>query len=64
LAKYKLDLVGVQGIGWDKVDTVKAEGLFFLVKKETEVIKGEQEFFVLHRTVSAGKRVEFVSDRK
>jgi hypothetical protein len=33
LARYKLDLVGVQEVRWDKVDTVRAgDYIFFDVK--------------------------------
>jgi hypothetical protein len=33
------------------------------VEKVTKIINWEQEFFVHHRTVSAVKREQFVSDR-
>ena len=42
----------------------KNRGLNFSIEKETKIINGPQEFFVHHRIVSAGKRVEFLSDRK
>jgi len=31
LAKYKLDLVGVQEVRWDKGDTVRAEDYIFFI---------------------------------
>jgi len=33
------------------------------MEKETKINNWEQDFFVHHKTVSAVKRVEFVSDR-
>jgi hypothetical protein len=44
LAKYKLDLVGVQGIRWDN---------YFFIEKETK-INEEQDVFVHHRIEPAG----------
>jgi hypothetical protein len=63
LAKYKLDLVGVQEVRWDKEGTVRAgEYIFFYGKgqKKSSIANG---FFVHQRIVSAIKRVEFVSAR-
>ena len=36
---------------------------FFSMEKEMKLINWEEDFFVLHRTVSAVKGVEFVNDR-
>jgi hypothetical protein len=63
LARYKLDLVGVQEVRWDKEGTVKAGDYSFSMGKEIKIISWEQVFFVHHRIVSTVKRVEFVSDR-
>jgi len=40
----------------------KSEGFYFSCGKETKIINWEQDFFH-HRTVSAVKREEYVSDR-
>jgi hypothetical protein len=64
LARYKLDLVGVQGVRWNERGTVRAGDYFSSIDEETKIINGEQDFFVHHRIVTAGKRVEFVSGRK
>jgi len=40
----------------------KSKGFYFFYGKETEIINWEQDFFH-HRTVSAVKRGEYVSDR-
>ena len=58
LARYKLDLVGVQEVRWDREGTVRAGDCNFFNGKEMKIINWEH-----HRIVSAVKRAEFVSDR-
>ena len=43
LGKYKLDLVGVHEVKWDKGDTVRAGEQIFSMENETE-INWEQNF--------------------
>jgi hypothetical protein len=44
LARYKLDLVGVQ-VRWDRGGTVREGGyVIFSIEKETKVINWEQDF--------------------
>jgi exonuclease III len=38
LTRYKLDLVGVQEVRWDKGDTVGAGDCNFFMEKEMEII--------------------------
>ena len=64
LTRYKLDLLGVQEVRWNERGTVRTGDYFVSIEKEMKIINGQQEFFVHHRIVSAGKRVEFLSDRK
>ena len=63
LARYKLDLVGVPEVRWDRGCTVRA-GIIFLSMEKENIINREQVFYVHHRILSAVKGVEFVSDRK
>jgi hypothetical protein len=44
LARYKLDLVGVQEFRWDKGGTVRAGDITFSMEKEMKVINWEQVF--------------------
>jgi exonuclease III len=63
LAKYKLDLVGVQEVRWDKEGTARAGECTFFYGKGQENYQLGTGFFGHHRIVSAIKRVEFVSAR-
>jgi len=63
LARYKLDLVGVQDVRWNEGSTVRAGNYIFFYGKGNENHQLGTGFFVHQRTVSTVRRVEFVSDR-
>jgi hypothetical protein len=63
LGKYKLDLVGVQEVGWEKGGTERAEDYTFLYGQGNGDHQLGTGFFVHKRIVSAVRSVEFVSDR-
>ena len=63
LARYKLDLVGVQEVTWNKGGRVRAGDFNIFCGKGNESIQLGTGFFVHHRIVSAVKRVEFASFR-
>ena len=55
LVRYKLDVVGVQEVRWDKGGTVRAGDYDFFYGKEMKIINWERVFFVHHRIASAVK---------
>jgi exonuclease III len=60
LGKYKLDLVGVQEVRWEKGGTEWAEDYTFFYGQGN----GDHQFFFVHkRIVSAVRRVGFVNVR-
>jgi exonuclease III len=63
LGKYKLDLVSVQEVRWDKGGTERAEDHTFFYGAGNEDYQLGTSFFVHKRIISAVRRVEFVSDR-
>jgi hypothetical protein len=63
LARYKLHLVGVQEVRWDKGGTVSAGNCKSFCGKGNDNHQLETGSFVHHRIVSAIKRIEFVIDR-
>jgi exonuclease III len=63
LAKYKLDLVGVQEVRWDKGGTEPVGDYTFFYGNGNADHHIGTGFFVHKRIISAVKRVEFVSDR-
>jgi exonuclease III len=63
LGKYKLDLVSVQEVRWEKGGTERAEGYTFFYGQGNGDHQLGTGFFVHKRIVSAVGRVEFISDR-
>jgi len=56
LARYKLNLVGVQEVRWDKGGTVRAGDYNFFYEKGNENHQLGTAVFVHHRKVSAVKK--------
>jgi hypothetical protein len=63
LARYKLDLMGVQEVRWEGSGTESAGEHTFFYGKGDENHELGTAFLVPKRIISAVKRVEFVSDR-
>jgi hypothetical protein len=63
LGKYKLDLVGVQEVRWEKGGTERAEDYTFFCGQGNGDHQLGTGFVVQKRIISALRRVEFVSDR-
>jgi hypothetical protein len=63
LARYKLELVGVQEVRWDKAGTIGAGDYTLFYGKGNDNHQLGTGFFVLQRIVPAVKKAEFVSDR-
>jgi len=52
LDKYKLGLVGVQEVRWDKGDTVRAGDDIFYMEKEMKIISWERDFCTPKNSIS------------
>ena len=53
LARYILDLVGVEEVRWVKGGTVRARIIIVSMEKETKIINWEQDFCTSHNSISS-----------
>jgi exonuclease III len=63
LGKYKLDLVGVQEVRWEKGGTERAEDYTFFYGQGNGDHQLGTSFLIHKRIISAVRRVEFITDR-
>jgi hypothetical protein len=63
LGKYKLDLVGVLGLRWEKGGTERAEDCTFFYGQGNGDHQLGTGSFIHKRIASAVRRVEFIGDR-
>jgi hypothetical protein len=63
LGKFKLDLVRVQEVRWERDGTERAEDCTFLYGQGNGDHQLGTGFFVHKRIISAARRMEFISDR-
>jgi hypothetical protein len=54
LDRYKLDLVGMQKVRWDKEGTLRAWDYIFFCGKEMIIINLEQVFFCTSQNIISG----------
>ena len=53
LARYKLDLVGVQEVRWDKGGMLRAGGYNFFYGKDAKIINWEQDFCTPQKSIGS-----------
>jgi hypothetical protein len=63
LARYKLDLEGVQEVRWDKAGTIRAGDYTLFYGKGNDNHQLRTGFFVHQTILPAVKKAKFISDR-